>query len=377
MARRATRGTRPAIRGSMTALVLNARSRDAEESIRAALGAIYTATASVSMGNLCFVAFGGQAGEDTVDVCLQIRDGPVFGDCEAESHPCEPTYFATAVERSPGVCLFFGGYDRFGRLSAKIQRAEQSLVLPTRRVVWRSFPVDAAGPSARLGCAAAADGGAVYVWGGFTESDGLEAVDDDLYRLSPGAGGAVYQAGQNADFLGVWAVVQVSGAKPHARAWHSFDSCGPGRLLLHGGVQDVGATGVFGDLHVFEVATSTWSPVSATLPLRFGHAVASLEPGRLLVFGGATGAAAVANDFAVVEVDERLQSTVRTPTVTGAPIGQVGAALFARRTAPQTYQLALFGGWRLENGSTPVAASITSSSDEEPGFEMWTGTLTG
>ncbi|WP_437683356.1 Kelch repeat-containing protein [Sorangium sp. So ce131] len=72
-----------------------------------------------------------------------------------------------------------------------------------------------------------------------------------------------------------------------ARSHHSATPLRDGRVLVAGGMGETDSEEILRNAEVFDPVSSAWAPVASMSTARYGHIVASLPDGRLLVAGGA------------------------------------------------------------------------------------------
>jgi hypothetical protein len=125
---------------------------------------------------------------------------------------------------------------------------------------------------------------------------------------------------------------------PSARYEHAMASLGDGQVLLFGG--NDGAKALNGETWLFDISDSSWTPVDPdTTPIaRSGHAMAYLDDGKVLLFGGADDTKALNGETWLFDISDS----------SWTPVDPAGDAPTARYEHAMAYfgrqQVLLFGG---------------------------------
>ncbi|MBM4356514.1 MAG: hypothetical protein FJ096_00230 [Deltaproteobacteria bacterium] len=186
---------------------------------------------------------------------------------------------------SRGRALLFGGRFRASGKTGNYTLFNDVWSFDRSTRAWMELATTGTPPTPRANAAMALDGDTLWVFGGTTSTSALNFVPSNELH--------VLDLRDN-----VWTKIKASGPVPSARLFHAL-TVDPERHKLYvafGGDANAFLGPFFEDLHVFDIASSTWAPLPASLPAAhdFGRIKLGLalrtgdgsEAPRLHAFGG-------------------------------------------------------------------------------------------
>jgi N-acetylneuraminic acid mutarotase len=128
------------------------------------------------------------------------------------------------------------------------------------------------GPPKSYAHKAVSDDDCMFVYGGY---DYKTTFYQDLYQFH-------YKSKQ-------WSIVQTKGSSPGSRLHHQMCHIN-GEIFLHGGLKKYEYSSIVSDLHMFDIATSTWKSIVTENPLlRSYTSMIPISSNLIYLFGGWNG----------------------------------------------------------------------------------------
>lgn len=190
---------------------------------------------------------------------------------------------AMALDPARERAILFGGRFRQGD-SGNYTLYQDLWAFDLRKRSWATLTASGTPPSPRANTAIAVDGDTLYVFGGNTSTSGLNFLPtNDLFAFDL--------------VTNTWSTIEAAGPRPAARQFHAIavDTLAHRLYVVHGADENALLGPFFADAHVFDMKTSIFTALAATLPasapegrIKPGLALrrAAGEASQLLLVGG-------------------------------------------------------------------------------------------